>query len=186
MDLNLKEYDITVRDGFALFWGSPLSNWHKCKFEVDGRQFTSSEQYMMYAKAMIFNDIVTAQKILATNDPKKQKALGREVKNFNEGIWDQYKAQIVLEGILEKFTQNVDLQEILLATGDLEIVEASPYDRIWGIGLAADHPDATNPKKWQGQNLLGLILKDVREFLKAEKEAQNEQHIYSDEFDTQG
>lgn len=176
MAINLKEYDITVRDGFALFWASPLSNWYKCKFEVDGREFTSSEQYMMYMKALMFNDVVTAQKILQTNDPKKQKALGREVKNYDDAKWSQHRAEIVMWGVLEKFSQNEDIKAVLLATGDLEIVEASPYDRIWGIGLAADDANATVPSKWKGQNLLGLILKDVREFLKAELEAHEQNH----------
>lgn len=169
MEINLNDMGITVRGGFAFFWGGPFSNWYKSKFTIDGREFNCSEQYMMFAKAMIFNDIVTTNKIMATSDPQIQKSLGRQVKNFDATIWDKYKAQVVLEGVLEKFLQNEKLQEVLMATDNLEIVEASPYDTIWGIGLNANHPDATNPEKWKGQNLLGLILKDVREFLKQNK-----------------
>jgi ribA/ribD-fused uncharacterized protein len=166
MTINLAEHGITVRNGFALFWGGPFSNWFKRKTVVDGQTFSSNEQWMMYSKAMLFNDVITAKKILQTSDPRKQKALGREVKGYDDTLWNDQRALIVLAGCFEKFVQHDDLAEVLLATEDLEIVEASPYDTIWGIGLAAEDPRATDKSQWKGQNLLGKVTMDVRAELK--------------------
>lgn len=121
---------------------------------------------MMYAKAMLFGDTYIAKEILADPIPRKQKALGRKVKGFVSEIWEQECFAIMVKGCLQKFLQNPDLKEKLLATDDLVLVEASPHDTIWGIGMDENHPDATNPKKWLGLNLLGLVLMEVRLLLR--------------------
>ena len=105
------------------------------------------------------------QKILQTDDPKKIKALGRLVKNYQDEIWIAHRYEIVVQGNLAKFSQDNDLKAFLLSTSDQIIVEASPVDQIWGIGLAADHVNATNPNGWQGLNLLGFALMEVRKQL---------------------
>jgi len=108
-------------------------------------------------------DPACAQKILKQSDPKKIKALGRQVKNWNQELWDQNKVTIVTEGLRAKFEQNPILAEKLRATGQTTLVEAAHYDRIWGIGLRATHPDAKKPDQWLGQNLLGKCLMQVRQ-----------------------
>jgi len=115
---------------------------------------------------MLFGDRDTAMQIMATNDVRKQKELGRRVKNFNEGIWALHRRRIVYEANKYKFTQNPCLFEHLIRTGDKILVEASPYDKIWGVGMAADNADITNPTKWLGKNYLGFILTMLREDLK--------------------
>lgn len=155
-----------VTDKYLFFWGGFLSQWAKCKFTENNISFNTCEQYMMYHKAMVFSDTVTAQEILKVSDPKKQKALGRKVKGFNDKAWDLHKYQTVIQGNFLKFSQNPKLKESLLATGDKILVEASPFDRIWGIGLAAENDLVLDEKNWRGQNLLGKALMDVREKLK--------------------
>lgn len=139
-----------------------LSQWYPCQFEVDGVTYTSAEQYMMAEKARLFGDEKIRAEILRTSDPRKCKALGRKVKNFDKAVWDKRKENIVRNGNFEKFMQNSALRSFLLSTGDKVLVEASPTDRVWGIGLGKNNPDALDPKKWRGQNLLGFILMAVR------------------------
>ena len=139
-----------------------LSQWYPCQFEVDGVTYTSAEQYMMAEKARLFGDEKIRTEILRTSDPRKCKALGRKVKNFDKAVWDKRKENIVRNGNFEKFMQNSALRSLLLSTGDKVLVEASPTDRVWGIGLGKNNPDALDPKKWRGQNLLGFILMAVR------------------------
>lgn len=152
---------------FTYFWrtASPFSNWHPCSFEIDGITFNSSEQHMMYHKALLFKDMETASKILEEKTPGKQKALGREVKNFDQKVWAEHCKGIVYEGNKAKFTQNENLLKRLLKTQGTTIVEASPVDQIWGIGLAEDDPRAKSRHTWQGKNLLGEILTELREEL---------------------
>lgn len=119
----------------------------------------------MVAKARLFDDDESLVQILKSTDPKTAKALGRKVKNFDGSVWDQNARRLVTEGNIAKFSQNKHLREFLLATGDTVLVEASPFDRIWGIGLKADDDRAKDPLTWQGQNLLGFALMDVREEL---------------------
>ena len=121
---------------------------------------------MMAAKARLFGDEESLLQILESSDPKAAKALGRKVKNFDSSVWDENARRLVTEGNIAKFSQNSHLQEFLLGTGDTVLVEASPYDRIWGIGLKADDERSKNPATWQGQNLLGFALMDVREALR--------------------
>lgn len=137
-----------------------LSQWYKSPFEEDGIYFFNAEQYMMYRKAVLFNDEKTAARILRQSDPKKIKALGREVKGFIEEVWGDYKYQIVVQGNLLKFGNNPDLLKLLVNTGDAYLVETSPYDRVWGVGTKS-----TNINDWNGQNLLGRALMDVRHIL---------------------
>lgn len=128
------------------------------------------EQYMMYNKAKLFNDHSTAAEIMCVRDPKKIKALGRKVKNFKEEVWDKNKFEIVVRGNVLKFSQNKELKEFLLSTNDAVLVEASPYDKVWGVGLKRDDIKINNPNKWQGENLLGFAIMEVREeLLKKEK-----------------
>lgn len=159
-----------IKDGFLFFWGNEdyMSNWYKVSFELNGITFNCSEQYMMYSKAMVFGDTYHAQKILETNSQAKQKGFGRQVRNYDDKIWSEVRIDVVFEGIMAKFKQNENLKEQLLSTGDLHLVEASPYDQIWGIGMDEDDPDATNPEKWDGLNLLGEVLMVVREHLRQE------------------
>ena len=151
---------------FTFFWEteSPFSQWHPSPFQnQNGVYFKTAEQYMMWAKAILFNDHQTAQKILKTHNPRDQKALGREVKGFDSDIWNTHKYAIVYQGNKLKFLQNSILLAALLHTQGTELVEASPYDPVWGIGLKADDPKAQNKNTWQGENLLGLVLTELRE-----------------------
>lgn len=116
----------------------------------------------MASKARLFGDEETLAEILNSNDPKTAKALGRKVKNFDDVVWPQNARRLVTEGNVAKFGQNAALGKFLLETGKAVLVEASPYDRIWGIGLKAEDKNAKHPDTWQGQNLLGFALMDVR------------------------
>ncbi len=162
------------REDMTLFYSEKqnngyLSNWYVCDFEVDGIKYTSSEQYMMHQKALIFHDIVIADKILEqkATDLKKIKDLGRKVKGFDSKVWDAHKRQVMFDGLYAKFSQNADLKELLLSTGDTIIVECSPWDKIWGIGMRKSDERCYDPDQWEGQNLLGFALMDVRSALKA-------------------
>jgi len=150
---------------FTFFWQnrSPFSNWYPSKFTHNGINFTRGEQYMMYQKAMLFGDSEVAQAILLTDNPKEQKDLGRLVRNYDDAKWAAVRVDVMVEGLFEKFNQNEYLKQALLDTGDTEIVEASPYDRIWGIGWADEDPEAQDKSKWRGQNLLGIVLMKVRD-----------------------
>ena len=153
------------KDIFHFFWSgnSVFSQWHKSSFtDEDEQKYVTCEQYMMAQKAKLFNDMKAYEEILKTASPKKCKSLGRKVKGFDEKTWCEHREQIVYNGNLLKFSQNPDLKKILLDTGDKIIVEASPYDKIWGIGIRENNPNATNPAKWRGLNLLGKALSKVR------------------------
>jgi ribA/ribD-fused uncharacterized protein len=150
------------RDGFFLFWGGWPSNWYASPFVLDGVRFSCVEQWMMWSKAQLFDDAEAATKILAATTPRQQKQLGREVRSFDANRWAAVSRDVVYRGSVEKYRQNPELAHLLRATGSDVIVEASPEDRIWGIGLAQDHPDATIPTRWQGTNWLGEVLMRVR------------------------
>lgn len=154
---------------FTFFFteASPFSQWHRCRFEVGGHRFGCAEQYMMHGKAVLFGDAEIAAQILAADHPRQHKALGRKVRNFDDKVWRREREAIVLAGNRAKFTQNPELRAQLLATAGTTLVEASPYDRIWGIGLAATDPRAQDPATWRGQNLLGQILTRLRDELAA-------------------
>lgn len=139
-----------------------LSNWYLSEFEVNGIQYSSMEQYMMYQKAVLFNDSDIAEQILGTSNVGKIKALGRAVKNYNERMWSGQRQIIVYNGLLEKFSQNTALKEQLLATGQSILAECAVQDRIWGIGLSMKDDKRFDINEWQGQNLLGFSLMCVR------------------------
>jgi ribA/ribD-fused uncharacterized protein len=152
---------------FTFFFteASPFSQWYRCTFRDDAITFNCAEQYMMHGKAMLFGDTATAEKILAAAHPKQQKALGRKVTPFDDAIWRRERERIVATGSRLKYTQNPALRELLVATAGTTLVEASPYDKIWGIGLSASDPRAQDPAQWKGQNLLGKILTALRDEL---------------------
>ncbi len=148
---------------FEFFWEGPFSNWHLSTFTVDDITYNCGEQFMMYQKALVFGDTKIAEQILKTHSPKLQKVFGRKVSNFDPVVWDSVCVEIVYQGLLAKFLQNPDLKQILLNTGDKIIAEASPYDKIWGIGLSEYDSLALNQATWQGKNYLGIVLMKVRE-----------------------
>jgi len=154
-------------DGFHFFWKGPFSQWKASEFVHDGVRFPTAEHWMMYRKAEIFADEESMKKILEAKTPKEAKDLGRNVRNFDECVWDELKMQVVMFGNLLKFSQHKDLRDKLLITGKKVLVEASPYDRVWGIGLDANDELAKNPAMWKGENKLGFCLMSVRESLKA-------------------
>lgn len=162
---------------FIFFWGhrpskdgsiikSCFSQWWISEFTEDGNSYFSAEQYMMAKKASLFGDIKIQKQILETRDPKECKALGRKVSNFDEKTWDTAKYEIVKQANFLKFNQSSPLKEFLLNTKQKVIVEASPYDKVWGIGLKQDDAEALHPAQWKGDNLLGFALMEVRDSLK--------------------
>ena len=153
--------------GYTAFFGADdgLSNWHPCHFSYHGISFSCVEQFMMYSKAKLFGDEASAIKILETHDPKTQKRIGRCVSGFDEKVWIARRESIVFVGCREKFAQNDGLMCLLLDTAPTVLVEASPYDRIWGIGLSEGDPRLTDRSRWLGQTLLGITLMKVRDAL---------------------
>ncbi len=139
-----------------------LSNWYLSNFVIDGVLFSSMEQYMMYKKAMCFDDKVVAEEILETKDVAKIKALGRQVSNYNDSIWNGMRQIVIYEGLIAKFTQNEILKEQLKSTGDAILAECAVQDKIWGIGLSMKDSNRLDIDKWKGQNLLGYALMLVR------------------------
>lgn len=139
-----------------------LSNWYLSNFVIDGVLFSSMEQYMMYKKAMCFDDEKVAREILEMKDVAKIKALGRQVSNYNDSIWNGMRQIIIYEGLIAKFTQNEILKEQLKSTGDAILAECAVQDKIWGIGLSMKDPNRLDIDKWKGQNLLGYALMLVR------------------------
>lgn len=160
---------MTGHKEFTFFWRaeSPFSQWHQSQFTVAGVSYSHAEQYMMHAKALLFGDTEIAEQILASSSPRKQKSLGRKVRDFDDGVWQRERERIVREANRAKFTQNRGLFKKLMATGDAELVEASPVDCIWGVGLTADDPRIQDRTQWRGLNLLGKILTELRDELRA-------------------
>jgi ribA/ribD-fused uncharacterized protein len=162
---------------FLFFWGhqpakdgiitkSCFSQWWMASFENDGKLYLTAEHFMMARKAALFGDTEIEEQILGTKSPKDVKALGRKINNFNNDIWNEHKYEIVKEGNFFKFGQNEELREFLVGTKSKVIVEASPVDPIWGIGMSENDPDAQSPELWKGENLLGFALMEVRYLLK--------------------
>ena len=161
---------------YLYFWGHTergqsvskacLSQWYLAPFVVDGVYYATAEHWMMAGKARLFDPAMIDQ-VLASPDPAAAKALGRHIKHFDDQIWQQHRFALVVAGNLAKFSQHPNLQDFLLATGEQVLVEAAPNDRIWGIGLAESDPKAWQPSTWQGLNLLGFDLMQVRERLKS-------------------
>ncbi|TDC62781.1 NADAR family protein [Actinomadura sp. GC306] len=158
---------------FVFFWGHEtpgpgfLSQWCPSPFTVDGVTYATAEHYMMAEKARLFGDDQRAAAILTSPDPRRAKDLGRRVRNFDERTWKEHRVAIVTRGNEAKFAQHPDMRDYLLSTHPRVLVEASPRDRIWGIGLRADDPRAKTPDSWQGENLLGFALMTTRDALAA-------------------
>ena len=161
---------------YVFFWGdkptrdgkigkSCLSQWWISDFTVDGTTYSSAEHWMMAKKAKLFDDEQTLEKILLCKSPAEAKKLGRQVKDFDPLVWDDYKFEIVKTGNVYKFQKNETLKDYLLKTKNRVLVEASPYDKIWGIGKSQHDPGVENPHNWDGENLLGFALMEVRDEL---------------------
>ncbi|MEK6239242.1 MAG: NADAR family protein [Planctomycetales bacterium] len=160
---------------FTFFWDGPFSQWHGKDFELDGATYKCAEQYMMAEKARLFGDEDTLEMIMDADHPRDQKRLGRVVENFDADAWEEDEDNgrpccwnMVWRGNMAKFSQNEHLLRRLLATAGTTLVEASPHDRIWGIGLRKNDPRAQNRAAWQGLNWLGEVLTSVREHLAAD------------------
>jgi ribA/ribD-fused uncharacterized protein len=158
---------------YLFFWGSRsaqhdvidkhcLSQFFPAHFTIDATVYRTAEHYMMSQKARLFGDHESLQKILKTPSPLEAKKLGRQIKGFDDVIWAVHRVKTVETGTMAKFSQNAKLKEFLLSTKNKILVEASPFDTVWGIGLREDDPDVYDPKKWRGLNLLGFVLMNVR------------------------
>ncbi len=165
------------RPKYVFFWGHQpqpdgsagkgcFSQWWPVEFTVDGVTYPSAEHFMMTAKALLFGDQDMAARIPAAGHPQQAKALGRQVRGFDEQRWAKRRFELVVAGNVAKFGQNPGLRDYLLATGDRVLVEASPRDRIWGIGMGAGNDLATSPGHWRGLNLLGFALMEARHQLR--------------------
>ncbi|MEO3843713.1 NADAR family protein [Streptomyces sp. CNZ287] len=163
---------------YLYFWGhrpkrqdvvdaACLSQWWPVEFEVDGVGYATAEHWMMAAKARLFGDEAAVARILATRHPGAAKAEGRKVRGFDEAVWEEHRFAAVVRGNLAKFGRHPGLGAYLLGTGSRILVEASPVDRVWGIGLAATDDRAQDPGAWRGLNLLGFALMEVRATLAA-------------------
>lgn len=172
----IEQYQNKKRFRFLFFWGhqphlsgkitaSCFSQWWPASFVVDDISYRTAEHWMMAQKARLFNDNETFKKIILARSPNEAKTLGRQVKGFQDELWEKHRYQIVYDGSLQKFAQHPELRQYLISTRDQVLVEASPVDRIWGIGLTADDERAHNPILWRGLNLLGFVLMEVRDHL---------------------
>ncbi len=147
---------------FTFFWNGHFSQWYPCNFTVNGRTYNCAEQYMMANKAMMFDDLVSLKNIMDTSDPKEQKKIGRSVRGFNLQIWNAVARDVVYRGNSAKFSQNPHLYQKLMDTEGTTLVEASPFDQVWGIGLSDDDPRAQDRSQWLGLNWLGETLTELR------------------------
>lgn len=164
---------------FVFFWGHTdrgegltkacLSQWFPCFFVVDEQYYNCAEQYMMAEKASIFGDEEIRQQILAEYSQLAMKKLGRKVRNYDDVTWKEKRFDVVVKGNVAKFSQNEKLLNFLLSTDEKILVEASPKDTVWGIGLDESSPEAIQPRKWIGENLLGFALMEVRDILSEKK-----------------
>lgn len=175
----IRAEDAGRRLKYVWFWGheprrdgrigaSCLSQWWPAEFTVDDLVFPTAEHFMMHRKALLFGDGETAARILRARHPNEAKNLGREVRGYEDEVWAAHRFDIVVAGNLAKFGQHALLGRYLLGTSDRVLVEASPLDPIWGIGLAAGDERTTSPRTWLGANLLGFVLMAVREQLVGE------------------
>jgi ribA/ribD-fused uncharacterized protein len=159
-----------------MFWGHQphrdggigagcLSQWWPAEFVIDGVTYRTAEHWMMAAKARLFGDEAMTSRIIAARHPGEAKRLGKDVAGFDDDTWVRHRFDIVVAGNAAKFGQNPALRAYLLATGGRILVEASPVDRVWGIGIAAGDERAVRPTQWRGLNLLGFALMRVRAHL---------------------
>lgn len=162
------------REGIVTFWheSAPgqiapgcLVQWYQSPFTVDGVTYPTAEHYMMVQKALLFKDTTIAEQMLRESVPEKVKKLGRQVKNFDSATWGAHCQKVVYDGNMAKFQQNKALLEYLLATKNKVLIEASPFDTIWGVGLGENCNAILKPQFWKGTNYLGFILMQVRDTL---------------------
>jgi ribA/ribD-fused uncharacterized protein len=175
LDWLTEKYENGDKVKFIYFWGntntgnevskSCFSQWFDSPFTVNSIVYKTSEHWMMAQKALLFNDNESFERIINCQKPGEAKDIGREIKNFNNEIWENERFDIVKNGNIHKFNQNRDLGNFLLNTNDRILVEASPVDTIWGVGLAADSDSIKNIYLWRGTNLLGFALMEARNFL---------------------
>ena len=173
----IKNYHAGEKLKYLFFWGhqpapdgsitkSCFSQWWEAPFEVDGIVYKTAEHWMMAEKARMFNDMAILQQVIAAKTPGEAKKCGRMVSDFDPVAWDEVKFDIVVQGNIHKFSRHPELEMFLLGTLDRILAEASPQDSIWGIGMAASNPAVENPMLWNGENLLGYALMEVRDVLK--------------------
>ncbi|MEV8090987.1 NADAR family protein [Streptomyces nigra] len=177
-DVLKQEVRSGARVKYLHFWGhrplpdgrvgaSCLSQWWPSPFTVDGVRYTTAEHWMMAGKARLFGDAEAERLALAAEHPAEAKKAGRLVRGFDDAVWARERFRIVVEGSVHKFAAHPELRGFLLGTGERVLVEASPVDRVWGIGLAATDQGAADPERWKGPNLLGFALMEARERLRA-------------------
>ena len=171
--LSLPCYNVYMKtiNGMTFFWGreDALSNFFKRDFMVGGLKFNCNEQYIMWSKAVLFGDNAQARAVRQLTEPLDQRNAGRKVIGYSDDIWFANRTRIAVEGALAKFGQNKDLGDILLGTEGTALVEASPSDKIWGVGLGVDDPRILDRSKWRGQNLMGDVAELARAHLGAER-----------------
>ncbi|GHF73842.1 hypothetical protein GCM10010218_63790 [Streptomyces mashuensis] len=166
-----------TRRKYVFFWGHRprrdgsvgpgcFSQWWPAPFPADGKVYATAEHWMMAGKARLFGDAEAEERVLAAGHPKQAKDIGRTVRGFDDEVWRRHRFALVVEGSVHKFGHHPELRDYLLGTGDRVLVEASPLDRVWGIGLAADDERAQDPARWQGLNLLGFALMEARQRLR--------------------
>lgn len=175
----VQEIEHGAEKEYIFFWGHKgtpdridqtcFSQWYPSTFVVDGDTYVTAEQFMMAEKARLFGDADVRRQIMEADTPRQAKGLGRRVRGFKDEVWRLHKTDIVVAGNIAKFKQNGDMLDVLLSTGTSVLVEASPTDRIWGIGMRENHPHARRPDKWHGQNLLGFSLMRVRDVIVNER-----------------
>lgn len=177
LDWLIHEYRAKSKLKYLYFWGhtpradGEISNacfsqwWQLSPFMADNVTYATAEHYMMAQKALLFNDKTIFEQIIQSKHPKQAKELGRKVANFDEKVWNEHRFEIVINGNLAKFSQDERLKAFLLSTGNRVLVEASPVDKIWGVGLAKDDEKIANPLNWNGLNLLGFALMETRKRL---------------------
>lgn len=164
---------------YIFFWGhrpqpdgrigpSCCSQWFDAGFTLNGVRYATAEHFMMAEKARLFGDLETLDRILKAHTPQDAKGLGRKVRNFDSARWEAQAFERVVQGNIAKFGQNPRLGAWLRATAPRVLVEASPEDPIWGIGLHRDDPRALDPRRWEGKNLLGFALMTVRDRMTGE------------------
>lgn len=183
MSKSLQVKDIKITGRFVFFWRSAACFSQFYQLKQNAKLFTmtdavndeeetyhSTEQWMMAEKARLMNDPASVQRILKAAKPSKCKSLGRKVQNWNKELWLANRETIVLRGNLAKFSQNPGLRKAILDTGDRTLVEASPGDTIWGIGLSKDDNRCNNPETWRGLNLLGKAITKARNIIKTQEE----------------
>jgi ribA/ribD-fused uncharacterized protein len=153
-----------MNESFIFYFGpqSVFSHWYKSEFSIDKKKFSCVEQYIMYKKAMLFDDDETANKILRSTNPARHRYLGRRVKGFDKPTWQCCRLRLAIKANLAKFEQDNNLKKILLETGTWHFAEASPYDRNWGIGLSLSNQKIHDQRNWRGKNLCGIALEQAK------------------------